>query len=185
MSEGMKAGEYKIGKVLEERKKFKWALWLIRRTYGGWTYSSNHLDLCTRWRWVGRFTPRSLYSREKSPRHQLDRRLDDFQSGSGCCRIKKIFFPRRGSNQLVVLAIPTEISKRLEIRGSCPNRGTVLAFVWKHWRKSRKISAKITGVPTGIRAEYFPKYKSEALPINQHARWRIPWRNIFLFVDNI
>jgi hypothetical protein len=40
-----------------------------------WMYSSIILDLGIRWRWVVSFTPRSLYSRGKTPRNPLVRRL--------------------------------------------------------------------------------------------------------------
>jgi hypothetical protein len=50
-----------------------------------WMYSATILVLGTRWRWVVSFTPRPLYSRGKSPRYPLDRRLDGPQSRYGRC----------------------------------------------------------------------------------------------------
>jgi len=41
------------------------------------------LNLGTRWRRVVSFTPRTLYSQEKSPWYQLDRRPGEHQSRSG------------------------------------------------------------------------------------------------------
>jgi hypothetical protein len=41
------------------------------------------LDLGTRWRWAVSFTPRSLYTKGKSPWYPLDRRLGGPQSQSG------------------------------------------------------------------------------------------------------
>jgi hypothetical protein len=39
------------------------------KTYGRVRYSSIILDLGTRWRWVVRFTPRTLFPQGKSPRY--------------------------------------------------------------------------------------------------------------------
>jgi hypothetical protein len=50
-----------------------------------WRYSSVILCLGTRWRWEVSFTPRPLYSRGKSLRYPLDRRLGGPQSRSGPC----------------------------------------------------------------------------------------------------
>jgi hypothetical protein len=61
-------------------------------------YSSSILDFGTRWRWVVSFTPRPLYSREKSPRYILGRRLGEPQSSSGCYGEEKNLVPRRKSN---------------------------------------------------------------------------------------
>jgi hypothetical protein len=52
---------------------------------GEWRYSSNFLDLSTRWRWVVGFTPRPFNPRGKSPQYPLDRRLGGPQSRSGRC----------------------------------------------------------------------------------------------------
>jgi hypothetical protein len=41
------------------------------------------LDIGTRWRWVGSFTPWPLYPQRKSSRYSLDRRLGGFQSRFG------------------------------------------------------------------------------------------------------
>jgi hypothetical protein len=49
------------------------------------------LKLGTRWRWVVSFTPRTLYTRGKSCRYQLDRRLGGSQSRSGQSDEKKYF----------------------------------------------------------------------------------------------
>jgi hypothetical protein len=51
-------------------------------------YSSNVLDLGSRWRWVVSFTPRPLYPRGRSPWCRLDR-LGWPQSRSGCCGVEK------------------------------------------------------------------------------------------------
>jgi hypothetical protein len=42
---------------------------------GEWMYSSTFFDLGTSWRWVVSFTSRPLYSRGKSLRYPLDRKL--------------------------------------------------------------------------------------------------------------
>jgi hypothetical protein len=52
---------------------------------GEWRYTSTILDLDTRWRWVVSFTHLPLYSRGKSPRYPLARRLGWCQSRSGRC----------------------------------------------------------------------------------------------------
>jgi hypothetical protein len=51
------------------------------------------LDLGTSWRWVVSFTPWPLYSRGKSPRYPLDRRLGGPQSRSERHREVKILAP--------------------------------------------------------------------------------------------
>jgi hypothetical protein len=53
-----------------------------------WRYSSNIIDLDTRWS-VVRVTPRLLYSRGKCPKYPLHRRLGGPQSQSGPCGVKK------------------------------------------------------------------------------------------------
>jgi hypothetical protein len=45
------------------------------KTYGRVDYSFTILDLDPRWRCVVSFTPLPLYTREKSPRYPLIRRL--------------------------------------------------------------------------------------------------------------
>jgi hypothetical protein len=42
-------------------------------------------DICTRWRWIFSFTPRSLYARGNRLRYTLYRRLGGPQSRSGRC----------------------------------------------------------------------------------------------------
>jgi hypothetical protein len=59
-----------------------------------WRYNSTILDFDTRWRWVASFPPRPLYSRGKSPRYHLDRRLDGPQSRSERCGVEKHHLPR-------------------------------------------------------------------------------------------
>jgi hypothetical protein len=49
-------------------------------------YSSNIIDLRTRWRWVVRFNPRPLYPQGKSRPYSLCRRLGGPQIRSGPCR---------------------------------------------------------------------------------------------------
>jgi len=39
--------------------------------YGGGVIAPRVLDLGTRWKWLVSFTPRSLYSTGKEPRHPL------------------------------------------------------------------------------------------------------------------
>jgi hypothetical protein len=51
------------------------------------------LDLGTSWKWLVSFTPRPLYTRGKSPRYPLDRRLGEPQNRSGRRREEKIFDP--------------------------------------------------------------------------------------------
>jgi hypothetical protein len=51
------------------------------KAYGELKYSSTFLHLGTRWRRMVSFSPLPLYSRGKSPRHPLDRRL----GGPGRC----------------------------------------------------------------------------------------------------
>jgi hypothetical protein len=41
--------------------------------------------------------------------------------------------------------------KRFEKKRSCDNRGTILTFGWKDWRKPRYTSVVVAGVPTEIR----------------------------------
>jgi hypothetical protein len=64
------------------------------KTYGetGLIHSCS-LDLGTSWRSVARFTARPLYSRGKSPRYLMDRRLDGPQRRSGRYREVKILAP--------------------------------------------------------------------------------------------
>jgi hypothetical protein len=50
------------------------------RHMGKWRYSAIFLDLGVRLGWVVSFIPLSLYPRGRSPRYQLDRRLDGPQS---------------------------------------------------------------------------------------------------------
>jgi hypothetical protein len=50
-----------------------------------WRHNSTILVLGSRWWWVVSFTPRPLYSRGKSPRYPLDRRLGGPQNRSGLC----------------------------------------------------------------------------------------------------
>jgi hypothetical protein len=81
-------------------------------------YSSTSLDLCTRWLWVVRITPRPLYPRGKSPWYPLGRRL----SGPRACLYavgrRKISFPPAGNQtpavQLVALRYKGFIDKFLE-----------------------------------------------------------------------
>jgi hypothetical protein len=56
-------------------------------------YSSTILDLDTRRKWVVSFTHRPLYSRRKSPRYPLTRRLSGAQNRSGCCGENKNLDP--------------------------------------------------------------------------------------------
>jgi hypothetical protein len=49
-----------------------------------WSYSSNFLDLSTRWWWVVSFMPWPLYSQGKNPWCPLGRSLGGPQSSSGC-----------------------------------------------------------------------------------------------------
>jgi hypothetical protein len=55
------------------------------RHMGEWWYSSTLLGLGTRWRWVVNFTLLPLYSRGKSSRYPLDRRLSGPQIWSRLC----------------------------------------------------------------------------------------------------
>jgi hypothetical protein len=57
------------------------AAWAMARPSG--CIDPHFLDLGTRWRWMVSFTPRPLYTRRKSPRYPLDRRLGGTQSPSG------------------------------------------------------------------------------------------------------
>jgi hypothetical protein len=58
-----------------------------------WTYRSSVLDVGTRWRWMVSFTPLPLYSRGKSPRYPLYRRMGGPQSPSGHCGEEKNLAP--------------------------------------------------------------------------------------------
>jgi hypothetical protein len=82
-------GEGKSGPVLTE-------LTTPSRPKGEWSYSSTVLDLCTRWRWVDRFTTRPLYTLRKTPRYLLDRRLGGLQSQSGRGGLLKNLLPLPG-----------------------------------------------------------------------------------------
>jgi hypothetical protein len=48
-----------------------------------WMYSSTHLDIGSRWRWMVSFTSRPLYPQGKTPWYLLNRRLGGSQSRSG------------------------------------------------------------------------------------------------------
>jgi hypothetical protein len=50
---------------------------------GEWSIDPHFLELGTSWRSVVSFTPRPIYSRGKSPRYPVDRRLGGPQSRSG------------------------------------------------------------------------------------------------------
>jgi hypothetical protein len=63
---------------------------------GEWRYSSNILDLGTRWRCVVSFTPRSLYPRLKRPHYKLDMRLGLPQIQSELCGVEKNFLTLLG-----------------------------------------------------------------------------------------
>jgi hypothetical protein len=65
----------------------------------GSAYIDPHfLDLGTSWRWVVSFMLLPLYSRVKSPRYPLDRRLGGPQGQSGRRREDKLLDPHRYSN---------------------------------------------------------------------------------------
>jgi hypothetical protein len=56
----------------------------MKAYWGSGCIAPSILDLGTRWRWVFRFTPRSLYFQGKSPWYPLDRRWVGLsRSGSG------------------------------------------------------------------------------------------------------
>jgi hypothetical protein len=81
---------------------------------GEWRYSSNFLDLGTRWRRVVSFTPLPLYPRGKRLRYPLDRRLGRPQSRSGRCgEEKKLALPaiEPEPSSPYPVAIPTELSR--------------------------------------------------------------------------
>jgi hypothetical protein len=54
-----------------------------------WRYSSNILDLETRWRRVVSFMALPFYPRGNIPKYPVDRRPGRFQSRSGRCGIEK------------------------------------------------------------------------------------------------
>jgi hypothetical protein len=54
-----------------------------------WGWNPTVLDLSTRGRWVGSFTPRLMYSRRNSPRYPLVRKLAGNQSRFGVCAIEE------------------------------------------------------------------------------------------------
>jgi hypothetical protein len=64
--------------------------------WGSGCIDPRFLDLGTSWRWLVRFTSRSLYPRGKSPRYPLDRRLGGPQSRSGHDVEKRKFFTLPG-----------------------------------------------------------------------------------------
>jgi hypothetical protein len=72
---------FQQGHVVSTAKKVKLSLCLINYALrhgdtGEGKCSSTILDLSTRWKWMVSFTHRPLYSRVRSPRFQLDMRLD-------------------------------------------------------------------------------------------------------------
>jgi hypothetical protein len=74
-------------------------------------YGYTLLDICTRLRWVVSFTPRPLYSRSKSCRYALDKKLGEIQSRSGRFGEEKSIYP--AGNKLIrerVMFILTQFS---------------------------------------------------------------------------
>jgi hypothetical protein len=63
------------------------------KTYGSGCIDPHFLDLGTSWRWVVNFTPRPLYSRGRSSRYTLGRRLCGPQSRSRRRGEEKILDP--------------------------------------------------------------------------------------------
>jgi hypothetical protein len=101
--------------------------------YGLWRYSSTILELGIRWRWVVSFTPWLLYTRGKSPRYPLVRRMCGPQSRSERYGQQNTRLELNPSRQPV--ALPTELSLRFSskcngrengfcISVSCPRGGT-------------------------------------------------------------
>jgi hypothetical protein len=77
---GCGAKERKEGRLIKETIKLKLSLCLtkhhaMKTCWGSGGIVPGILDLGTRWRSVVSFTPRPLYSQEKSPWYPLDRRL--------------------------------------------------------------------------------------------------------------
>jgi hypothetical protein len=68
------SGKGKVVPVLNELSTTPW------RRMGSECIDPHFLDLDTSWRWVVSFTLRPLYSRGKSPRYALNRRLGWLQS---------------------------------------------------------------------------------------------------------
>jgi hypothetical protein len=68
---------------------------------GQWRYITIIIDLGTRWKWVASFTFRQLYSRGKSPRNRLGRRLGGPKIRSGLFGEEKYLAPagNRKENQ--------------------------------------------------------------------------------------
>jgi hypothetical protein len=64
------------------------------------------LDLGTKWRWVVSFTPRPLYSQEKSPWYPLDKKLDGPQSRSGSSGEEKNYQPLPGLEPPIIQPVP-------------------------------------------------------------------------------
>jgi hypothetical protein len=74
--------------------------WALRHegVWGSWCIDPLFLDLDTSWRWLVSFTPLPLYSRGKSLRYPLDRRLGGPQSRSGRSGEEKILHPTKTRN---------------------------------------------------------------------------------------
>jgi hypothetical protein len=73
-------GKGKKGKVAPVLNRLSTVPW---RHVREWRYSSTILYFGAGWRWVVSFTPWSLYSRGKSARYPLDRRLGGLQNRPG------------------------------------------------------------------------------------------------------
>jgi hypothetical protein len=86
------------------------------RHMGEWRYSSNILDLGTRWRRVVSFTPRPLYPRGKSRQYLLDRRLGGSQSRSGRCGEEKNLAPARNKTP-AIQPVPRRYTERAMLIG--------------------------------------------------------------------
>jgi hypothetical protein len=88
------------------------------------------LDLGTSWMWVVSFTPRPLYTRGKSPRYPLDRRLAGPQRRSGQLEKEKILHPtgtRNTAPTLSASSYPTSL-KCILILFFCFDQGVPSRF---------------------------------------------------------
>jgi hypothetical protein len=56
----------------------------------------------------------------------------------------------------VELTLSMNLKNNCELRGLGLFHGTVKVFAWTGWRKSRKISFEVFGVPAEIRTEHLP-----------------------------
>ena len=93
-------------------------------------YSSTHLNLCTRWRWVIRFKLQPLSTQEKGHRYSLNRRPGESQTRSRWCWRSEILLPVAGIEIRYIDRLSTQPSHNSDYANQPPYHETKISLHW-------------------------------------------------------